>query len=187
MGRSVFLKRKLTTKRKLLSLGAVFLVCAVLVFISVRQAAKLAHIHAEMLSFVNSIPSDRLDQFESRYQGGYSFYYSLSNYSGIYAVDQSDTLYEKLEMERWAVEVSGDSSGSIRILVPVISWNPQYVDFKKEGWFLSGGIGSSITLTNPRLDPKNNGRLWLEVVDRDSRGVVFVIGQGRAGKSSNVL
>lgn len=182
------MKKKTLTRRKILALSLLLVLCAALIAVSVMQAIKLDRMHRQMRSFVDRVPAERLDQVKSRYPAGFTLYYTLNSYSAIYAWNKlDDPYYEKLKMGRWTVEADFDSSQSIRIYVPEISWNPQYVDLNMGGWLMDGQIGSSITLDNPRLDPDELGRLWLEVIDRNEQGVVFVIGQGRDDKPRNVL
>ncbi len=165
------------SKRKLILIGGMLLFAAILAIVSTMQAYKLSHNHAEMLSFIDSIQTAKYEQLNKSYSQGYEIYYALTSLSGIYAADSNDRYYDKMKMERWTVELFDDSIGIIILSVPEMTWNPKYVDLKKGGWQLSGEVGSSITLYHPKLNPDNTGRLNIEVIDRNPRGAVFLIGQ----------
>ena len=165
------------SKRKLITIGLMLFFTVIAAVLATIQAYKLDQTHTEMRSLIDSIPTERFDTLDMRYPDGITIYYSLTAMSGIYQFDHLDTLYDKFEMGRWAVELSDDSNGSILLFAPDFGWNPDYSDMNEGGWLLSGEIGSSITLYNPRLDPEGSGQLSLEVIDRNRKGVVFLIDQ----------
>ena len=84
-------------------------------------------------------------------------------------------------MERWLVEIS-QIDNSIKLIVPEISYRPDFADMKNGGWHLSGELGSSITLTNPRLEPNGLGTLNLVVVGLFNEGIVYLITQAPVKK-----
>ena len=168
--------KKQIPKRYIIGVIVIIVFMLVVFGFSFNQAVKMGAKHDKMMSHIDSMPSKQLQMLKERYPDGYTIYYSLSGYSGFYPYESADTLYEKFEMERWAVEISDDDS-QIRFVVPEIGWNPEFDDMEMGGWILNVEQGSSITLTNPRLNPDSLGTIYLELFDKFDEGLVFVIAQ----------
>ena len=169
--------RKPVSKPKIALLAVLLAIVAAIIAISLRQAWQMNQVHAEMRQLIDNIPPERIAEIESRYAGGFDIYYSLIDYSGIYAIEKSDQLFDELKMESWAVELSDSASGTIRFRVLDVSLIPKFIDMSSGGWLMNGEIGSSITLTNQRSGSSGSNELIIEVLDRNRMGVVFVLGR----------
>lgn len=145
--------------------------------ISIKRASELADLHSVMKARIAALPPATWGKLKQQFKRGVSIYYNLAGQSSLFAIDPHDTLYDKFQMERWAVEGSAAPSGPIRILVPEFGWNPQYVDTQRGGWLLSGEVGSSVMISNPRIDPEAGGRMVLELIDRSEQGIVLALGE----------